>query len=133
MAGIVLPAIAAAIPAAAVAATDVRAITAIDIRVPVEIIVVVNGDVVIPAPTASVAPTSTPHGAHRDSHAKRDRHSGRVVARRWISDRGIRIRGCAIHHRWVIRRHVHDLWARLLNYDRLFALDDLRFHFLLFV
>lgn len=54
----------------AVPVTDVVAVAAVNIRVSNEIIVVVDVDVVVPAPPAPPAPTAAPSRSHRQSNSK---------------------------------------------------------------
>jgi hypothetical protein len=114
---------------AAVSAANIRAVAPLDIRVAVEIVVGVDGNVVVSPPAGAIPPPSRPHCAHRYSNAKGKCHSCDVIAR-WI---GIGRRGCAVHHRGITRRHIHDLRVGLFDDNYLLAFHSLGFHFDLFV
>jgi len=110
-----------------------NAVAALNIGVPIEIIVVVYRDVVVAAPPAVVAPAPGPHRAHGHSHTKRNRHSCRVVTRRWIVDRRIRIDRWPVHHCGIIRGHINHLGVGLLDDNDLLRFHDLGLNLLLFV
>lgn len=123
-----------AVPApdiAAIPISDVVAIAAVYIGVAVEIVIVVDVNVVS-APTTSPAPTAAPECPHRHSDAERNRHSRGIVTGGRIVNRWIGIDGGAIHHHWIIRRDVDDIWTCLLDDDDTLTLDDFCFYFLLF-
>jgi hypothetical protein len=63
---IVLP---AGIPAP-VSVSNVVPVAAVNIRIPDEIIIVVDVDVVVASPPATPAPTATPCRSHRESNPK---------------------------------------------------------------
>jgi len=129
---VVLP---AAIPAAVSTTLSVHAIAiaALNIRVAVEIIVVVDGDVVVAAPAAVVAPPPGPHRAHGHPNTKRNSHTCRVIARRWVCDGGVRIWRRSIDDGGVIARNVNNLRIGLFDHDNGLALDDLRFYLYLLI
>ena len=110
-----------------VAAVDVVAVAVVD-----EVVVVIDVHIVVATPSGAVTPSAAPHRSHRHSYAKRDRHAGRVISGRRISDWGVGINGRSVHYGWVVARNVHNLRIRLLNHDHLFALDNLGFNLLLF-
>lgn len=62
-------AVSAAVPVAARRLIR-HAVAPVYIRIAIEIIVVIDGDVVITAPAASIAPASTPGRSHRETHPK---------------------------------------------------------------
>jgi hypothetical protein len=115
------------------AAVDVVAVAAIDIRISVEVIVVVDIDVVVASPSTIPSPTTAPKRAHHDTNTKGDRHAGSVIPRWRIVDRRVGIDRWTVHHDRIIGRHVHDLGIRLLDDDYALTLNNLRFHFLLFI
>ena len=123
-----------AVAVATVAIADVVPVAAVDV-VPVAavevVIVVVDIDVVIATPSATVAPAAAPGRSHGYTYTKRDRHAGSVIAYGRIVDRGVRIDGWSIHYGWVITWHVNHLGICLLDYDYLLALDNLGFNLLL--
>jgi hypothetical protein len=102
------------------------------VGVPVEIIIVVNCDVVVPTPTAAIAPTSAPCCAHRQSHTERNRHTSGIVADRRIGDGRIGVDRRAIHDHWIVARYVDDLRIRLFDDHDLLGFHHLDFHLLLF-
>jgi len=106
-------------------------IPGVDVRVAVEVVVVVDGDVVV-SPTGVPPPATTPGRAHRNADPKRDRCAGGVVTRRRIVDGRIGIHGRPIHGHRVVRRHVHHLGVRLLDDDHVGVVLRLRRHDLLF-
>ena len=87
---VVLPIVAASSASAisvridAIAAVYVIAVSSVDIGVAVEIIIVVDGDVVVAAPAAAIPPTSSPCRSHGQSHTEGNRYAGSVVANRRI-------------------------------------------------
>jgi hypothetical protein len=109
-----------------------RSVAPADVRVAVEIVVVIDGDVVV-TPAASPSPSATPERPHHDADANRDRHPGCVVARRRVVNGRIRIYRRAINHGWIVGRHIDDLRIRLFDDDRALAFDDLGFYLLLLV
>src|SRR5580704_10009878 len=134
---IVLP-IAAASAAArrlsgrAVAAVYVVAVATVYVGIAIEIVIVVDADVVVSAPTAAISPASAPCGSHRETNTEGNRHTGRVIPHRRISNRRIGINWRAVHDGRVIRWDVNDFRIGLLNHDDLFRFDDFGFNFLLF-
>ena len=116
---------------AGVPITDVVAVAAVNIRVPNEIIIVVDVDVVVAAPPASPAPTAAPSRSNSQSDSKRDRHSRRVIACRRIVDGWIGIDRWAIDHDRIIGRYVYDLRIGLFNDYYTFIVDSFDFHLLL--
>src|SRR5262249_49049898 len=97
----------------------------------VEIIVSVNGNVVVTAPATSPAPTSAPESAHHDANAEGKRHASAIVPPRRIVDRRVGIHCRTVHHHGIIRRHIHDLRIRLFDDDHGLPFDDLGFYLLL--
>lgn len=102
--------------------------------VAVEIVVVVDIDVVVSAPTGAaprgvVAPATAPHRSHSYSDAERQGHAGGEIAGRRIRDWRIRVEGWrrSPHYYRVITRHVDYLRIRLLNHN-----NTLRLHYLCF-
>lgn len=114
-----------------IAAIDVCPIAAIDVGVPIEIVVIVDGDVVISAPAASPAPSAAEGRAHHHSHTKRNRHSCGVVSRWWIGYGWVGIDRRAIDDRRVVTRNVYYLGVGLLDDDDLLGLDNFGFYLLL--
>src|SRR5690242_4121277 len=124
------------------AATSVRAVTALDIvhaittadvRIAIEIVIHVDVDIAA-APTATPTPAAAPRRTHGQTNTKRDgagRNHG--PGRGWIINRRIRIGRSAVHDCRVVRRHINNLRIRLLDHNYFFALDYLRFDFLLLV
>ena len=118
---------------AAISAAYIRAVSALDVRVAVKIVVVIDGDVVVTAvPPAAVPPPSPPHCTHSYPDAEGNRHSGRVVARRWIGNGRVGVGWRTIHHGRVIAGNVNDLGIGLFDHNHLLALDRLGFNLHLF-
>jgi hypothetical protein len=117
---------------AAIRVVDVLPIDVLPIAIADEVVVVVDVDIVVAAPSASPTRATTPEGSHRDPNTERYGHAGRIVAGGRIGDRGIRINRSPIHNGWVVAGHIDDFWASLLDDDNLLIFDDLGFHFLLF-
>ena len=115
----------------AVAAVYVVAVSAVDIGVAVVIIVVVDGDVVVAAPTAAIAPATSPCRSHGQSHTEGNRYAGSVVARRRVRDGRIRINRRTIHDNGVIAWNVNNFGIGLLDDNDLLGFDHLGFYFLL--
>jgi hypothetical protein len=109
-----------------------RAVSVSDIGVAVEVVVAVDGNVVISAPPAAPSPTPAPESAHRYAHAEGNRHSGGVVSPSGIIERVVGIDGRTVHHHRIVGRHIDHLWVRLLDYDHGLVLDDFGLDFLLF-
>lgn len=125
MLGVVLPAI------ATTTGRPIRnAVATVNISVTVEIVVRINGDIVV-APPAVIAPAAAPSRTHRNADTKRNRHTRGVIAGWWISNRRVRVDRRSVHHCGVITRDVNNFRTRLLDYDYLFALYRLSFDFLL--
>ena len=101
---IVLPVV-----AGPVAAADVCPVAAADVRIPIEIIIVVDGDVIVAAPAAVIAPASVYCCTHHHSDAEGDRHSRGIITWWRIGDRRVRIWRRAINHRRVVAGDVNDL------------------------
>lgn len=112
---------------------DIRAVAASNIRVAVEIVVAINGDVVVAAPTAPPAPAATPEGPHHHADAKGDRYACGVISRWRVVNGWVGINRWAIHNDGIIRGHVYDLRIRLLHHDYGFVLDDFGFYLLLLI
>ena len=45
-------------------AADICSVSAVDIRVPVEVIVIIYGNVIVSSPAGVIAPASAPGGSH---------------------------------------------------------------------
>jgi len=114
------------------AVAAVRVVEVLPVAIVDEVVVVVDGDVVVAAPSTSPAGAATPEGSHRDTDTEGYGHARRIIARRRICDGRIRINRSAVHNSWVVARHVDNLRAGLLDDDNLLTLDDLGFDFLLF-
>jgi hypothetical protein len=108
-----------------------RSVAAANVGIAIEIIVVIDIDGVVAAPAAPIAPTATPHCAHRDTNAERYRHPRRIVSGRRVVNRRIGVHRWSIHHDWIVRRYVHHLRIRLLDDNRALVFDDLGLYFLL--
>jgi hypothetical protein len=108
-----------------------RPVAAANVGIAIEIIVVIDIDGVVAAPAAPIAPTATPHCAHRDTNAERYRHPRRIVSGRRVVNRRIGVHRWSIHHDWIVRRYVHHLRIRLLDDNRALVFDDLGLYFLL--
>src|SRR4029077_9262367 len=108
------------LPVVATACRPIRNV--LPIGVVDEGVVSIDGDVVVAAPSAVVAPAAAPSRPHRDPDSKRNRHTGGIVAGWRISDGWIRINRRAVHHGWVIAGDIYDFRAGLLNHDDLLAL-----------
>src|SRR5246127_5011157 len=106
-------------------------IAATNIRVAIEIVVSVDSDVVVAAPSTAPTPTAAPERPHHHTHAERNRHTRGIVARRRIIDRRVRIVCRTVHHDGIIRRHIDHLRIRLFDDDHALVFDDFRFYFLL--
>jgi hypothetical protein len=104
---------------------DVGPVPAVNIRVPVEIIVIVYGNVVIPSPTAVIAPASAPGGSHSETDPEGKGHASRIVPRRWIRNGRVWIGWRAIDDSGVVAGNVNDLRISLFDDDYLFAFDNL--------
>ena len=129
---IVLPGVAAASQrvhavSAAIAASDVCVV-----KVAVKVIVVVNVDGVVAAPSASITPTSAPHRAHRHADAEGNCHPGCIVSGRWVGDWRVWVGRLTVNYCWVVARNVNDFRIGLLNYNNAFRFNDLRFDLHLF-
>src|SRR4029077_12213706 len=61
-------------------------VAAIDVRVAVEIVVSIDGDVVVAAPSTPPPPPTAPERPHHHAHAERNRHARGIVPRRRIID-----------------------------------------------
>ena len=85
------------------------------IRVGYEIVVVVDGDVVVAAPAAIPTATSSPSRSHCHADAERDCHPGSVIPRRGIRDRWIRIDRRTVHDGWIVARYVDYVRTRGLD------------------
>ena len=120
---VVLPGIPAAIPAANV--VMIHAVAALNVGVSVEIIVVVDGDVVIATPPAAPSPPSGPHRAHRHADAERDGHARGVISRRRVVNGGIRVSRGSINDDRVVTRHINYVGLGLLDNDDLLAFHHL--------
>jgi hypothetical protein len=136
MLGIVLPVV---IPTGSITANVVDVLSVIvdvlSVRVVDEIIVIVNCYVVVtfvaPAPMGVIAPSAPPSRSHGHSDAERNRHTGGVVARRWIINWRIGVNGRPVDDDWVVGGNVNYLRVGLFNdYDGL-VLNYLGFYFLL--
>lgn len=128
MLGVMLPATTTCI-SAAIAAPDVgSAVATADVRVSVEIIIVVDGDVVVAAP-AAVSPSSAPRGAHGHSNSKRDRHTRRVVAGWRVSNWRVWVNRGTVYNRRVVAGDVDHFGAGLFDDNDGLVLYDLRLHF----
>jgi hypothetical protein len=112
-------------------AIDIVAVATTDVRVPVEIIVVIDVDVVA-TPAAPPPPAAAPKCSHHHTNAERDCHSRSVVPVRRIVDWRIGIDRIAPDNNRIIRRYIHDLRVGLVDHNHRFALDDLCLDFLLF-
>jgi len=115
------------------AALRVHAVASLNVGVAVEVVIVVDGDVVVGAPTATITPTATPKRTHHHADAKRNGHSRCVVAWRWVGDRWIRIRWRPVNHGRVITGNVDNLRVGLFDHDYGLALNDLRFYLYLLI
>jgi hypothetical protein len=98
---------------------------AVEIVVAIEIVVVVNVDV--PAAPVAIAPIS-PSPAHPccakcESGPPCQPHSG-VVSRVAVGIIRIFNRSSPVHYSRVVRGHIDNVGARLLNFDHLFAAGD---------
>ena len=116
----------------AVAAVDVVAVAAVDIAVAIEIVIVVDCYVVVAAPPAAIAPTSSPRRSHRKANSEGNRHPRRVIPYWWIGDRRIWVDWRTVHHGRIVARHINDLWIGLLDDDDLFRFHNFCFYLLLF-
>src|SRR6201993_820120 len=114
-----------------VSVPNVVAVSTANIRVAVEIVVVVDSNVVVAAPAAAPAPSASPRRSHHHANAKRNGQSRGIVSRWRIVNGRVGIDWRSVHHDRIIRRHINDLWIRLLDHDHTLALDDLGFHLLL--
>src|SRR5262249_28664838 len=112
---------------------DIVPVATANARVAVEIVVSVDGDVVVTAPAATPSPAATPERPHHHTNTERDCHSGGVIPWRWVVNRGVGIDRWTVHHHWIIRRDIHHLRIGLFDHDHLLAFDDFGFHFLLLV
>ena len=102
-----------------------------DTRIPIEIVVDVYVDVTA-TPTAAPAPATGPKRSHRHSEAEGNRrHADAIV---WgIVNRWIRIvKRRTPHYHGIVGRHIHHLRIGLFDDNHALALDDSRFHLLLF-
>ena len=106
------------------------AIACADVRVAIEIVVAIHVDVVA-APPAVPAITPAPERSHRHADTERDCHPCGVIPCRRIVDWRIGIHWRTVHGDGIVGRHIHDLWARRLDYDYTLVIDSLRLHFLL--
>jgi hypothetical protein len=111
--------------------SNIVSISATNIRITIEAIVAVNVNVVA-APAAAPTPPAAPEGPHRDANPEGDCHSRGVVPDWRIVNRRIGIDGGTVHYDRIVRRHINHLRVRLLDNDRTFAFNNLRFHLLLF-
>src|SRR5277367_328689 len=116
----------------AVPTVDVVAVAAVDIAVAIEIVIVVDRYVVVAAPPAAVAPTSSPRRSHRKANSEGNRHPRRVIPHRWIGDRRIWVDWRTVHHGRIVAGHINDLWIGLLDDDDLFRFHNFCFYLLLF-
>jgi hypothetical protein len=112
-------------PSATVDIVDV-----IDPIIMVDIVVVdVDIDMAVAAPSTMVTPASAPSGAQDEAGPKRKPRSRHVC---WIDIGRIRINGRAVNDHRIVGWDVNHIRLGLLNHDHLFAaIDDLGFDFLL--
>src|SRR5579859_4836581 len=96
-----------------------------------EIVVVVDGNVVISSPPCIPTATSAPRRSHCDTDAEGDCHAGSVIARRGIRDGWVRIDRRTVYDGWVVAGDVDDLGTRGFNYDDSFTFDNLSLNLLL--
>src|SRR5688572_5490447 len=104
------------------------AVSRADVGVAVEVVVVVDGDVVVAAPPASPAPAAASAPDRADGNA--DAETKRQTAG-WVIDGRIGIDGRAVRPDRIVFRNVNNLRVGLLDHDDLLALDDLCLHRLL--
>ena len=115
------------------ATASIHAVAAADVRVAVEIVVYVDGNIIV-SPAAAIAPTAMISGSHCHTDTESNGHPGHVSAgwrRWWIDNRRIRINGRTVDDGRIVSRHIDDLRVGLLNDNDLLALDNFCFHFLL--
>jgi hypothetical protein len=118
---------------AAIAAPNAGiAVTTADVRVSVEIIVVVDGNVVVTAP-AAVSPSATPSSTHGHSDSKRNCHTRRVVTGRRVGNRWVWVNRGTVYCRRVIAGDVDHFWARLFDDDDGLIFYNLCLHFHLLI
>ncbi len=134
---VVLPAVAArAAPRRlgrdTVAAIYVSAVAAVYVRIAVEIVIVVNGYVIVAAPARAPSPTASPSRSHGDSDSEGNGHARGVISGRRIINRRIRVDRRAVHDGRVVRWDVNHFGIGLLNNDDLLRFHDFGFNFLLF-
>ncbi len=96
-----------------------------------EVVVVLDVDIVVAAPSAAVPPATTKGCSHGHADAERDRHTRRIIAGRWIGNRRIRIRGGSVYNSRIVARNVDNFRAGLLHHNHLLAFDHLGFDLLL--
>ena len=96
-----------------------------------EVVVVIDGDIVVAAPPAVVSPTAAPGRAHGNPDAEGNCHTRGVVPGWRISNWRVGIRRRAVHDGGVITGHVDHFWVGLLNYDDVLAFKLLRLDLLL--
>jgi hypothetical protein len=115
----------------AVAAVNVVAIPTVDIGVAIEIVVVVDGHVVVSTPTAAVSPASTPRRSHCQTDTERNRHTCRIVTGRRIVDRWIWIDRRTVHDGRIVAWDVNNFRIGLFDNNHLFGFHNLGFYLLL--
>jgi hypothetical protein len=106
------------------------AIAATNICIAIKVVVAINVDVVAAPPAVPAIPPA-PERSHRHADTERDGHPCGVIPWRRIVDGGIRIHRRTVHDGGVVGRHIHDLWARRLDYDYTLVIDRLLFDLLL--
>src|SRR5689334_23643145 len=111
------------LPVIPVSAVDLVPVSALEIAVAIEIVIVVNVDGIVAAPSGVITPSTAPSGTNHHSDAKRDGGSCSVVASRWVSDRRISIDRRTINHGRVVTRNVNHVRTRWFDHDYLLTLD----------
>jgi hypothetical protein len=108
----------------------VRLIVIVLVVIVYVLVVHVDVDIAV-APSAIPTPVTAPSGSQRDACSERNRRSRGIIAWGRVGNRRIRVGRWTIDDGWVVGGDVDHVGAGLLNYDDLFALDGLGFHFLL--
>src|SRR6476659_9134305 len=87
----------------AVSGPNVVAVATPNVRVTVKIVVIVDVDFVVPAPSGPPAPAAAPERPHHPANTERDRQSRGIISRWRIVNWRVGIDRWAVHHDGIIR------------------------------